>query len=169
MDLKIALTNGIEIEELAGQVFHHLHQVFADDPEASAVFSKMSHEEEGHAAVFRRQLSVVSTVPEAYIAVDEAVYTRQQALINQLRGIIEEVELHPPSITKAIEICLQVEDEVEGVHEQAINDLLQTSGTLSMATVAFQAITFQEGPDHAEPLFALARKRGIITKPTHER
>ncbi len=169
MDLKIALTNGIEIEELAGQVFHHLHQVFADDPEASAVFAKMSQEEEGHAAVFRRQLSAVSALPEAYVAVDEAVYKQQRALITQLQGIIEEIEHHPLSMTKAIAISMQVEEEVEDVHEQAINDLLQTSGKLSLATVAFEAITFQEGPDHAEPLFALARTRGITTKPSHER
>lgn len=161
MDLKEALANGVEIETMAGRVFCHLQHCFAHDREASSVFAKMSQEEGGHAAVIQRQLDLIATMPEAFVAIDNAIRDQQQALISRMQDILQEVAEHPPTLEKSLGICFELEEEVEEVHERAIKNLIRTTGKLAVATMAFEAITFQEGPDHTKGLCDLARKHGV--------
>ena len=162
MDLKEALTNGVEIETMAGRVFRHLQQCFAHDREASSVFAKMSKEEGEHAAVIQRQLDLIATMPEAFVAIDDAIRDQQQALISRMQEILQEATEHPPTLEKAVGICFELEEEVEDVHKRAITNLIQTTGKLAVATMAFESISFQEGPDHTKGLCDLARKLGVM-------
>ena len=161
MDLKEALGNGVEIETMAGRVFRRLQQCFAHDPEASSVFAKMSQEEGEHAAVIQRQLDMIVMMPDAFVAIDDAVRDQQQALISRMQETLQEATEHPPTLETALGICFELEEEVEEVHERAITNLIRTTGKLAVATVAFEAISFQEGPDHTKGLCDLARKHGV--------
>ena len=160
MDLKAALARGVEIESIAGRVFSHFQQCFDHDRGASSVFEKMSKEEGEHATVIQRQLDLIATMPEAFMAIDDAIRDRQQVLIARMHKILQEVAEYPPSLEKAVEICCELEKEIEDVHEQAITNLIQTTGKLAFATVALEAISFQD--DHTEGLFDLARKLGVM-------
>ena len=161
MDLKEALANGVEIETMAGRVFRYLQRCFADDQEVSSVFAKMSQEEGEHAAVIQRQLDLIATMPEAFVAIDDAIRDQQQALISRMQEILQEAMEHPPTLEKALGICFELEEDVEDVHERAITNLIRTTGKLAVATMAFESIRFQEGPDHTKGLSDLARKLGV--------
>ena len=61
----------------------------------------------------------------------------------------------------AIRTAMQMEREVERVHEHTIQDLIERTGKLAEGTIGFEAIKFQDSQEHEAELNHLAETRGI--------
>ena len=159
------LRNGVEIETLCGQIYAQLERASAEDKEAAKVFAKMSLEEEKHAAFLQHRRDVLITRPASLIRILDVPET-QLPFIEELRDLKQTIDTHPPQVDAAIRTAMQIERDVERVHEHTIQDLIKSTGKLAEGTIGFEAIKFQESQEHEAELNHLAETRGI-TVPSH--
>ena len=113
-------------EGMMAETYEWLSEIFADDEDAAAFFTRMSRDEVGHRNLVRYEKKLVRENPTAFGEV-----TVKPEIIDEA---IRKVELFrrsepPPTLTQALTFSMMMEnDVVERLHRDAI---LMTNPTLA--------------------------------------
>ncbi len=141
-----------QFEGLMHAIYEQLGATFAEDAEASAVFSKLAFEERSHLGEvqFLRRLTRQNAAHFPDVEVDLAALQAEVAQLEGVREATARLSLH-----EALVIAMEFEKGVAEVHSRRA--IAEANPDLARLLASLQA-----GDErHHQALMGLARKRGL--------
>ena len=154
MELTALLSRLEKLEESVAGLYGWLAEVFADDQEVSAFFSRMKLQETSHAGLVRYERRLVRSAGDSFEDLD-----LDAAPIEELEGWIREFREGPigPSLGQALLFSMKVESHAaESLHRDAMTranpDLRALIDSLSRADRQHFEELKRFAADHADAL-----------------
>ncbi len=151
-DIQTVLRLLEQFEGLMHEIYDELAEVFAQDGEASALFSKLAFEERSHLGEvqFLRRLTRQNTTYFCDVDVDVEALQREVAQLEHVRSAGPQLSLH-----EALVIAVEFESGVAEVHSRRA--IAEANPDLGRLLASLKA-----GDErHRVLLLELARKRGL--------
>lgn len=104
------------IEETCSELYRYFSRLYADNPQASALWDKTSKEEDNHAEQFRLAYRLQgSGIQELKTDMDKAT-----SILTKIQSVYEGVRKSPPPLMEALRFAIKLERSLANYHMHAI-------------------------------------------------
>ncbi len=105
-----------QIEESCSKLYRYFSELYAENPQVSALWEKTSQEEDSHAAQFR----LAYNLQGAGIQSLKTDLKRATALLAKIHAVYEGVQKTPPPLTDALRFAVRLEHFMADYHMNAL-------------------------------------------------
>jgi rubrerythrin len=104
------------IEETCAALYRYFAELYADQPEVSALWAKTACEEDSHADQFRMAYRLHGNGMES-LKLDD---TRAKTLLAKMHSVYKHVQESPPSLNDAFQFAIKMEHSLAEFHMDSI-------------------------------------------------
>lgn len=105
-----------KIEETCSSLYQYFSKLYADDPEASALWEKTSKEEDNHAEQFR----LAHRLQGIGIQTLKTEMEKATTILNKIQAVYEAAQTSPPPLMDALRFAVKLEHSLADYHMNTI-------------------------------------------------